>query len=116
MCTVGYGISEWNHLKIIVHLVSYGIAVVKFLSSGQSCSYCWKLLFQIDGVFYSLECLVRSATGLFITSLVVRISSVFEVQQYREIAARSSGYFIIADHGSVYREIPDEYTDLGDED
>ena len=44
------------------------------------------------------------------------ISSVFEVQQYREIAARSSGYFIIADHGSVYREIPDEYTDLGDED
>ena len=41
------------------------------------------------------------------------ISSVFEVQQYREIAARSSGYFIIADHGSVYREIPDEYTDLG---
>ena len=42
------------------------------------------------------------------------ISSVFEVQQYREIAARSSGYFIIADHGSVYREIPDEYTDLGD--
>ena len=41
------------------------------------------------------------------------ISSVFEVQQYREIAARSSGYFIIADRGSVYREIPDEYTDLG---
>ena len=35
------------------------------------------------------------------------------MQQYREIAARSSGYFIIADRGSVYREIPDEYTDLG---
>ena len=40
----------------------------------------------------------------------------FEVQQYQGIAARSSGYFIIAEHGSVYRWIPDEYTDLDDED
>ena len=39
-----------------------------------------------------------------------------EVQQYQGIAARSSGYFIIADHGSVYREIPDEYTDSDIED
>ena len=30
MCTVGYGISRSKHLKIIVHLVSYGIAVVTF--------------------------------------------------------------------------------------
>ena len=60
--------------------------------------------------------LVKWTTGLFKTIGLLLISSVFEVQQYREIAARSSGYFIIADHGSVYREIPDEYTDLGDED
>ena len=38
------------------------------------------------------------------------------MQQYQGIAARSSGYFIIADHGSVYREIPDEYTDPDIED
>ena len=44
-----------------------------------------------------------------------RISSVVEVQQYQEIAARSSGYFIIADLGPVYREIPDVYTGLDDD-
>ena len=38
------------------------------------------------------------------------------MQQYQGIAARSSGYFIIADHGSVYREIPDVYTDSDIED
>ena len=27
----GYGVSEWNHLKIIVHLFSYGNAEVSFL-------------------------------------------------------------------------------------
>ena len=54
--------------------------------------------------------------GLFCMIIVGLISSVIEVQQYREIAARSSGYFIIADLGPVYREIPDEYTDLGDKD
>ena len=64
----------------------------------------------------ALGWLVKWTTGLFKTIGLLLISSVFEVQQYREIAARSSGYFIIADHGSVYREIPDEYTDLGDED
>ena len=37
------------------------------------------------------------------------------MQQYQEIAARSSGYFIIADLGSVYGEIPDVYTDLDDD-
>ena len=37
------------------------------------------------------------------------------MQQYQEIAARSSGYFIIADLGPVYGEIPDEYTDLDDD-
>ena len=44
MCTVGSGISEWNHLKFIVHLVSYGIAVVTF-------SVKWtELLLLLDGV------------------------------------------------------------------
>ena len=37
------------------------------------------------------------------------------MQQYQEIAARSSGYFIIADLGPVYREIPDVYTGLDDD-
>ena len=45
---------------------------------------------------------------------MVWISSVVEVQQYQGIAARSSGYFIIADHVPVYSSIPDEYTGTGD--
>ena len=30
VCTVGSGVTDWNHLKFIVHIVSYGIAVVVF--------------------------------------------------------------------------------------
>ena len=73
-------------------------------------------MFQIDRMLLSLGWVVKWTRGLFITIRLFWISSVVEVQQYREIAARSSGYFIIADHGSVYRVIPDEYTDLDDED
>ena len=85
------------------------------MSIGQCCRYIKLLTIQIDGIIPSLRWLVKWTTGLFKTIGLLLISSVFEVQQYREIAACSSGYFIIADHGSVYREIPDEYTDLGDE-
>ena len=44
------------------------------------------------------------------------ISSVFEVQQYREIAARSSGYFIIADEVYVCCPISGGHTDILDAD
>ena len=70
------------------------------------------LTIQIDGIIPTLGWLVKWTTGLFMTIGLLLISSVFEVQQYREIAARSSGYFIIADHGSVHRVIHDECTDL----
>ena len=37
----GYGISEWNHLKIIVHPFSYGNAVVSFTVEWTELKLLW---------------------------------------------------------------------------
>ena len=44
VCTAGSSISEWNHLKYIVHPISYGFAVVVFTVEWT------ELLLSLDGV------------------------------------------------------------------